>query len=75
MPLSQEACIQMAISAFNLNQFKSVRAAAEVFDVPKLTLYDRLYGSKSRNKSRANNLKLLDIKEKTLIKHLLNTNK
>lgn len=54
MPLSKESRIQMAISAYQRGQIKSILRAAQVFAIPENTLRDRLHGSKSRAERRAN---------------------
>jgi hypothetical protein len=38
---SNEADIQLTISSLNKKQFKSIRAAAQMFNVPRTTLRER----------------------------------
>ncbi|MCG3562200.1 hypothetical protein L8957_28975, partial [Klebsiella pneumoniae] len=42
--VEQEGRIQLAISALRKNEISSIRRAAEIFNVPRSTLQDRLNG-------------------------------
>jgi predicted HTH domain antitoxin len=42
--VEQEGRLQLAISAVEKNEISSLRRAAEIFNVPKSTLYGRLNG-------------------------------
>ncbi|KAJ5938289.1 hypothetical protein N7466_001423 [Penicillium verhagenii] len=44
----------------------SIRQAAEIYDIPKSTLYDRINGVNNRVESRANSTKLTEIEENSL---------
>lgn len=75
MPASQETQLQMAISAYKRKCFKSIAAAAEVFDVSKETLHNWLHGIKPWRETHANGHKLSVIEEKVLTKCLLEADK
>jgi hypothetical protein len=42
--VEQEGRLQLAISALKKNEIPSIRRAADIFDVPRSTLQDRLNG-------------------------------
>jgi predicted transcriptional regulator len=67
--------MQMAISAYKNQKIKSKSKAAEIFGVPKSTLYKQLSGVKLHPETRANGYRMIVIKEKSLIKHLLDVDK
>jgi len=75
MPLSKEARIQMAISAYSDQKIKSKKSAAAIFGVPKTTFRERLSGIKPRRETRPNGHKLTEVEEETLIKRLLDAGK
>ena len=58
MPLSKEACMQMAITAWKQQKVKSKLKAAQIFGVPESSLRKRLSGVKPRTETRANSHKL-----------------
>src|ERR1700760_2351201 len=61
-----EGRILLAIQAIENNQFRSVRAAAAVYDVPRTTLRDRMNGKRSRRVSTPNSRKLSDLEEQVI---------
>jgi hypothetical protein len=67
--------MQMAISAYKNQKIKSKSKAAEIFGVPKSTLRERLSGVKPHPETRVNGHRMTVIKEKSLIKHLLDADK
>ncbi|KKA22176.1 Transposase [Rasamsonia emersonii CBS 393.64] len=69
--VEQEGRIQLAISALKNNEIPSVRRAAEVFNVPKSTLHDRLTGHHFRIEQRANGHRLSQTQEDALIQWIL----
>lgn len=71
MPLSQEARMQMAVSAYKKGEIKSKLKASKIFDVPESTLRTRLDGVNPRSETRANGHKLTAIEEEVLTKRLL----
>ncbi|EAU29721.1 conserved hypothetical protein [Aspergillus terreus NIH2624] len=71
MHLSKESRIQMAISAYQKGQVKSIKRAVALFAVPESTVRDRLHGAKSRSETRANGHKLTEFEEELLLKRLL----
>jgi hypothetical protein len=75
MPLSKEAHIQMAITAWKDKKVKSISKAAKLYNVAESTLRERLAGVKPRSETRANNLRLTSFEEETLIKQLLDADK
>jgi predicted HTH domain antitoxin len=46
--VEQEGRLQLAISALEKNEIPSIRRAADIFDVPRSTLQDRLNGCQYR---------------------------
>jgi hypothetical protein len=75
MPLSKEARMQMAITAWKEKKVKLKLKAAEIFGVPKSTLRERLAGIKPQSETRANSHKLTAIEEESLVKILLDADK
>ena len=71
MHLSKESRIQMAISAYQKGQVKSIKRAVALFAVPESTVRDRLHSTKSRSETRANSHKLTESEEELLLKRLL----
>jgi hypothetical protein len=60
---SSEADIQITILSLNRRQIKSVRAAAQTFDVPRTTLRDRRAGKPARRDCQPNSKKLTQLEE------------
>jgi hypothetical protein len=75
MPLSKEARMQMAITAWKQQKVKSKLKAAQIFGVPESSLRKRLSGVKPRTETRANSHKLTATEEETLVKRLLDADK
>jgi hypothetical protein len=75
MPLSKEARMQMAITAWKQQKVKSKLKAAQIFSVPESSLRKRLSGVKSRTETCANSHKLTATEEETLVKRLLDADK
>src|ERR1700712_1013521 len=69
---SSEADIQLTISSHNKRQIKTVRAAAQTFNVPRTTLCDRRAGKPPRRDCQPNSKKLTQLEEEVIIKHILN---
>jgi predicted HTH domain antitoxin len=67
----QEGRILLAISALKKNEISTVTRAAQIFNVPRSTLRDRLKGSKYRNEARANGHKMTQNEEESLIRWIL----
>jgi DNA-directed RNA polymerase beta' subunit len=65
--VEQEGRIRLAISTLKKQEISSVRRAATVFNVPLLTLHDRLSGKQCRIKQRANGHRLTANQEASLI--------
>jgi hypothetical protein len=68
---SDEAGIQLTISSLNKKQFKSVRAAAQTFNIPRTTLRERRAGVSARRDCQPNSKKLTQLEEQVIISHIL----
>src|SRR5437667_11080905 len=66
-----EGRIVLAIQAFKQGQFKSLKAAADAYDVPYSTTRDRVNGHPARCDLRPANLKLTATEELTLVQWIL----
>jgi hypothetical protein len=64
--IEQEGRMELAIQAIKNEKVASIREAAQLFDVPRSTLQDRLNGRVHRPIQRANNTKLTAIEEDAL---------
>jgi hypothetical protein len=67
----QEGRILLAIQAIKNKEISSVAHAARTFEVPRLTLRDRVSGCIERATIRANSHKLTEIEEETLQKWII----
>ncbi|EDO04592.1 hypothetical protein SS1G_07075 [Sclerotinia sclerotiorum 1980 UF-70] len=67
-PAQIEEKLQQAIVALQLKEFKSIRKAAEHFEVPKSTLADRLAGKKTRSQTHEMAQILSNAEENTLVR-------
>ena len=65
--VEQEGRVLLAISTINKSQIPTVRQAARHFQVPESTLHRRLHGITTRTEKRANNHKLTENEEKSLL--------
>lgn len=61
----------MALQAYKNGQIKSLRAAAQLYDVPKTTLQNRATGMASRVEKRWHSHKLTQLEEDSLSKWIL----
>jgi hypothetical protein len=68
---NQEDRLLLAIQALKEHQFKSVRAAALSYDVPRTTLSSRMNGMTSRRDSTPNLQKLTPYEESALVRYIL----
>src|SRR5436305_2462347 len=68
---TQEARIILAIEAIRTTKKLSIRAAAKIYDVPRMTLVDRMNGhvAKPEKRNAQHNLTLTE--EETLIRYIL----
>jgi predicted HTH domain antitoxin len=64
--IEQEGRILAAIQAIEKQEKLSIRRAAEIYDIPRTTLQDRLSGRRNRVELRANSIKLTEIEENSL---------
>jgi hypothetical protein len=67
----QEGKIKLALQAYQKGQIKSLRAAAQLYNVPKTTLQDRAAGMTSRVDKRWHLYKLTQCEEYLLVKWVL----
>ena len=70
-PSNREGRIQLALSAYNAHQFRSLRRAADAFNVPSATLTRRYRGIPFRLESPANSHKLTTTQEQTIVQYIL----
>ena len=69
--IEQEGRILLAIQAIKNQEISSIRKAAHHFQVPRSTLQRRLTGDVFRPESRANNHRLSQTEEESLVKWIL----
>jgi hypothetical protein len=69
--LQQEGRIDLALNAYNLGQFKSVRLAASAYKVPQQQLSNQQNKITFQLSTTANGQKLTPTEEQTLIRHIL----
>jgi hypothetical protein len=67
----QEGKIKLALQAYQKGQIKSLRAAAQLYNVPKTTLQDRAAGMTSRVDKRWHLYKLTQCEEDSLVEWVL----
>ena len=72
---SKESRIQLALDAYKKGRFKTLKAAALAFDIPRTTLQRRIGGIESRIKKPANCQKLSKTEESTLSTWILDMDK
>lgn len=68
---NSEGRIVLALQAYRLGQFKTIRSAARAYDVPYRTLYRRSRGTLARVDTTPCNRNLTDTEEYTLVKWIL----
>jgi hypothetical protein len=68
---NQEGRILLAIQAIKQGQFKSDRAAAVSYDIPKTSLRNRINGMTSRRDSTPNSRKLTPQEESAIVRYIL----
>jgi hypothetical protein len=68
---NREGRIQLACSAYTTRQFRSLRRAAEAFNVPHSTLTSRYKGATHILKRRNGRQKLTAIEEQTIVRYIL----
>jgi transposase len=71
----QEGRILLAISDLKNGKIHSVRQAAEIYNVSRSTLQNRVNGMAYRAEKRANNHKLTQFEEESLVKWVLDLDK
>ena len=70
-PAEQEGRILLAISNLKNEKIRSVRKAAEIYNISQSTLQNRINGMPYRAEKRANNHKLTQSEENSLVKWVL----
>ena len=70
-PVHQEGRLDLAVQAYGQGHFRSCRAAAKAFDVPRTTLQRRIQGQLSRRDCIPHNCLLTPIKEQSLLDWIL----
>jgi hypothetical protein len=68
---NREGRIQLALSAYTTHQFRSLRRAAEVFNVPHTLLTRRYHGITHRLETRNARHKLTATEEQTIVQYIL----
>ena len=71
----QEGRILLAVSDLKNGKIRSVRQAAEIYNVSRSTLQNRVNGMAYRAEKRANNHKLTQFQEESLVKWVLDLNR
>ena len=69
--ISKEGRVQLALDAYKKGLFKSISKTASAYDVPPTTLKRRVKGIPAREDSIANNRKLTNTEESTLLAWIL----
>ena len=69
--LSNEANVQLAISAINRDQIQSICTAAKIFNISRNALHWRLNGISSCGDCSVNSKRLTDLKEQAITNHAL----
>ena len=72
MPSQDEGRLSLALQAYCRQEFKSLRAAAESYDVPEATLRSRRRGITSKAETTANCRRFTPSKEEVLLQKVLN---
>ena len=68
---SNESQIILAIQAIKKNPTLSYRQVATIYNISRATLQRRMNGKHARRDVRANNTRLTELEEKTLIRYIL----
>ena len=68
---TKEARIILAIKAIRTSKSLSQRSAAKIYRVLLSTLFNRITSRTYRLESKANSLKLTELKEETIIRYIL----
>jgi hypothetical protein len=66
-----EGKIQLAISDLKNGRISNIREATRIYEIPRTTLRDRLKGIEYKGEKRANNHKLTQFEEESLVKWVL----
>jgi hypothetical protein len=68
---NREGRIQLTLSAYTTHQFRSLRRAAEVFNIPHTLLTRRYHGITHRLETRNARYKLTATEEQTIVQYIL----
>ena len=72
MPIKQnEAQVQLALQAIERDQKLSIRQAAKLFGVARITIYERRKGIRPRTETLPNNRNLDPIEEQVIVRRVL----
>lgn len=71
----QEGRLLLAASDLQNKIIPNIERAAKIYNVPRTTLRDRLNGTQERSQTRANNHKLTEFEEESLVKWILDLDK
>ena len=69
--IEKEERLVLAISALKNKQIRNITEAARYFSIPRSTLRDRINGYSSRAETRANNHKMTQNEEESLVQWIL----
>jgi hypothetical protein len=69
---SKETAVKLAIQYYHAGVYKSQRAAAKAYGVPRTTLQDRLKGTPNRATSHQHQQRLSPDQEEFLVQWILN---
>jgi len=70
-PSDQEGRVLLAIKAFQNREIPTITEAARRFEVPRTSLRNRINGHRNRSETRANNYKLTQLEEESLLQWTL----
>ena len=73
--LHREGRLELAVQAYNQGHFRSYRAAARAYDVPRDTLKRRIDGTQPQLGSTAKNRLLTSTEEECLVQRILSMDK
>ena len=61
----------LAVQTVRNDPVMTVRRVISIFNVPESTVRDRMKGKRARGDVRANNTRLTELEEKTLVRYIL----
>jgi hypothetical protein len=72
--IQEEGRVDLALQAYTLGQFKSLRCAAAAFNVKHQRLSDQFHGITQRAQTQPNCQKLTATEQQTIVRYILNLN-